>query len=74
MKVDSASLDENLIIAFTKGEEWQALNLLRDGLSDDLSVYHSIHWARATDTGSVYGEIDFIIANRYGKLLAIKQK
>lgn len=67
-------LDENLITAFTKGREWQTLNLLRDSLSDDLSVYHSIHWASATDTGSVYGEIDFIIANRYGKLLAIEQK
>lgn len=67
-------LDESLINALSKGGEWQTLKQLRDGLSDDLTVYHAIHWASARDEGSVYGEIDFIIANRYGKLLAIEQK
>ena len=67
-------LDESLINALSKGGEWQTLKQLRDGLSDELTVYHAIHWASARDVGSVYGEIDFIIANRYGKLLAIEQK
>ena len=67
-------LDENLINAFAKGGEWQTLKRLRDELPDDLTVYHAIHWASASDFGSVYGEIDFIVANRYGKLLAIEQK
>lgn len=54
--------------------ELDTLLKLRDGLTDDLSVFHSIHWTSASPTGSVYGEIDFIVANRYGKLLAIEQK
>jgi len=67
-------LDDNLITAFAKGGEWQTLKHLRDGLTDDLTVYHAIYWASASESGSVYGEIDFIVANRYGKLLAIEQK
>ncbi len=67
-------LDENLTQAFAKGGEWQTLKQLRDGLPHDLSVYHAIHWTSASEGGSVYGEIDFIVANRYGKLLAIEQK
>ncbi len=54
--------------------ERQTLLRLRAELPDDLSVYHAVHWAHADRSGSVYGEIDFIIANRYGKLLAIEQK
>jgi hypothetical protein len=67
-------LDEHLSTAAPQGGEWQTLKLLRDGLPDDLTVYHAVNWVSATDTGSVYGEIDFIVANRYGKLLAIEQK
>jgi len=33
-----------------------------------------VHWARADQSGSVYGEIDFIVANDAGRLLAIEQK
>ena len=47
---------------------------LRDGLSDRYVVYHGVHWARAEREGSVYGEIDFIVANDAGRLLAIEQK
>ena len=54
--------------------ERETLIRLRDELPDDLTVYHAVHWAHAERSGSVYGEIDFIVANRYGKLLAIEQK
>jgi hypothetical protein len=54
--------------------ERQTLLRFRDELRDDLSVYHAVHWVHSERFGSVYGEIDFIIANRYGKLLAIEQK
>jgi hypothetical protein len=62
--------------ALTSGHraERQTLLRLRAELPDDLSVYHAVHWAHADRSGSVYGEIDFIIANRHGKLLAIEQK
>jgi len=59
---------------FGHKSERATLLRLRDELPDDLSVYHAVHWAHAERSGSVYGEIDFIIANRYGKLLAIEQK
>ena len=54
--------------------EARTLARLRDGLSDRYTVYHGVHWARAQRGGSAYGEIDFIIANPYGHLLAIEQK
>lgn len=59
---------------FGHKSERETLLRLRDDLPDDLSVYHAVHWAHAERSGSVYGEIDFIVANRYGKLLAIEQK
>lgn len=54
--------------------EARTLLRLRDGLSDRYVVYHGVHWARAERDGSVYGEIDFIVANDAGRLLAIEQK
>jgi hypothetical protein len=54
--------------------EVRTLERLRDGLSDQYAVYHGVHWARVDRSTSVYGEIDFIVANPYGRLLAIEQK
>ena len=54
--------------------ERDTLLRLRDGLSDAFTVYHGTHWARSGAGGSVYGEIDFIVADREGRLLAIEQK
>ena len=54
--------------------ERATLDKLAVALSGEFTVYHGIHWARADVGGSVYGEIDFIIANRQGRLLAIEQK
>jgi len=54
--------------------EMRTLARLRDGLDDTYTIYHGVHWARANAQGSVYGEIDFIVSNRFGRLLAIEQK
>jgi len=54
--------------------ERATLNRLAVGLSDDYTVFHGIHWARIDQASPVYGEIDFIVMNRYGRLLAIEQK
>lgn len=54
--------------------EAATLSRLKDGLNDRYTIYHGVHWARANQAGSVYGEIDFIISNRFGRLLAIEQK
>ena len=43
-------------------------------LSNDYTVFHGIHWARIDQASPLYGEIDFIVMNRYGRLLAIEQK
>ena len=57
-----------------RAAEARTLESLRDGLSDRYTVYHGVHWARAEASGSAYGEIDFIVANPFGQLLAIEQK
>ena len=67
-------IDQTLIHDTGRTSELRTLLRLRDELPDRYIVYHSVHWANALPTGSVYGEIDFIVANPYGKLLAIEQK
>ncbi len=58
----------------TARAELETLDALERDLPDDLTVFHGVHWARADDGGSVYGEIDFLVVNRYGRILAIEQK
>jgi hypothetical protein len=61
--------------AKSRGSEAHTLVRLRDGLDDSYTVYHGVHWTRAGQSGySVYGEIDFIVANEAGRLLAIEHK
>lgn len=67
-------IDEDLIESLNHRSEFNTLRRLRDGLSSEYTIYHAIHWASVTPRGTVYGEIDFIVANRYGRLLAIEQK
>ena len=54
--------------------ERATLNKLAVMLSDEYTVFHGIHWARIDQASPLYGEIDFIVMNRYGRLLAIEQK
>jgi hypothetical protein len=67
-------IDEALALDTGHAGEWHTLRQLRDGLPDEFVVYHAVHWASVQANITVYGEIDFIVANRYGKLLAIEQK
>ena len=46
--------------------ESRTLARLREGLSDRYTVYHNVRWVRAERSGSVYGEIDFIVSNPRG--------
>lgn len=55
-------------------DEWHTLLELAQSLPDEYSIYHGIHWARIHESVALYGEIDFIIANRYGRLVAIEHK
>lgn len=54
--------------------ELETLDRLELELPDEYSVYHGVHWARVDGGASVYGEIDFLVVNRYGRVLAIEQK
>lgn len=54
--------------------ELATLDRLELELGDEYSVYHGVHWARVDTGASVYGEIDFLVVNRYGRVLAIEQK
>jgi hypothetical protein len=54
--------------------ERTTLNKLAVALSAEYTVFHGIHWARIDQANPVYGEIDFIVMNRHGRLLAIEQK
>jgi hypothetical protein len=54
--------------------ERATLNKLAVMLPQEFTVFHGIHWARIDQASPLYGEIDFIVMNRYGRLLAIEQK
>ncbi len=53
--------------------EYQTLEQLRDGLSDQFEIFHGVHWTNLTGR-AIYGEIDFLVLHPNGRLLAIEQK
>ena len=55
-------------------DEFETLVALRDGLSDDYSVYHSVHWSNPRRKYTIFGEIDFVIVNPAGHVVVIEQK
>jgi hypothetical protein len=59
-----SEFDLDPLVRDRHGPEARTLLGLRDGLGDGFVVYHGVHWTRADGSGSVYGEIDFIVANR----------
>jgi hypothetical protein len=54
--------------------ELETLETLRTTLSDDYVVLHGVHWSRAFGEGTAFGEIDFVVVNRSGRVLVIEQK
>lgn len=66
-------IDESVLTTF-RSNEFKTLKRLRDDLPDEYTVYHAVHWSHIEGHQPQYGEIDFIVANRYGKLLVIEQK
>jgi len=52
----------------------ETLERLARGLPDAYTVWHAVHWTRVERGFSVFGEIDFVIANRDGDLLLVEQK
>ncbi len=55
--------------------EIETLTVLADGLSDDYTIFHGVHWTRvAHGSYAIVGEIDFAIVGPTGKLLLVEQK
>ena len=54
--------------------EYRTLQVLKEGLSDQYMVFHGVHWTKVENDSAIYGEIDFLILNPYGRVLAIEQK
>jgi hypothetical protein len=54
--------------------ELQTLSQLAAGLTDRYSVYHGVHWTRASSSYSVVGEIDFVVVGPGSRILLIEQK
>ncbi|MCQ9377191.1 ATP-dependent helicase [Methyloversatilis sp. XJ19-49] len=54
--------------------ERATLALLERALPAAYTVYHGVHWTRLDQGFSIYGDIDFVIVNAAGNLLAIEQR
>ncbi len=55
--------------------EIETLAQLAEGLSDDYTIFHGVHWTRIHQgRHAIVGEIDFAIVGPTGKLLLIEQK
>lgn len=68
---------EELDAAKARGQarrEIETVEALERELSDEYTVYHGVHWAHSDDSAAFYGEIDFVVVNRYGRAIAIEQK
>ena len=55
-------------------DELETLVTLRDELSDDYLVYHSVHWSQSEPRRTHFGEIDFVVVNKAGHVLVVEQK
>lgn len=57
------------------GRELETLELLGNGLDDNYTVYHGVHWTNIESKNyAIYGEIDFAVIGPSGKMLLIEQK
>lgn len=65
---------DRLALAGGHAPELVTLERLRRELDPDLTVFHSVHWTREADHRTFWGEADFIIVNRAGRILVMEQK
>jgi hypothetical protein len=54
--------------------ELDTLQQLKTDLPNDYTVFHGVHWSREYEAWTHFGEIDFVVLNRAGKVLFIEQK
>ncbi|HDR9764616.1 TPA: ATP-binding domain-containing protein [Burkholderia cepacia ATCC 25416] len=54
--------------------ERETLAALEHALPDGYTVYHGVHWTRADQAFSVFGEAAFVVVSPAGRVLLIEQK
>ncbi len=54
--------------------EIAVLERLRDALPDAYTIYHSVEWADVRDGVERHGEIDIVVVNQAGELVAVEVK
>ncbi|MDY7788255.1 ATP-dependent helicase [Burkholderia ubonensis] len=54
--------------------ERETLAALEHALPDSYTVYHGVHWTRAEQGFSVFGEAAFVVVSPAGRVLLIEQK
>lgn len=54
--------------------ELETLQVLKQRLPSSFTVFHGVHWTRDHGSRTGFGEIDFIVLNKDGKILLIEQK
>ncbi|MEN4919350.1 ATP-binding domain-containing protein [Achromobacter spanius] len=54
--------------------ELETLGFLAQGLPDDYTVYHAVHWTNIEGAHAIHGEVDFVVVNRAGHMMLIEQK
>jgi hypothetical protein len=59
--------------AGARARELATLAALADGLADDFTVYHGLHWTQAEGGRAIFGEIAFAVVGPGGRVLLIEQ-
>jgi hypothetical protein len=54
--------------------EIETLAVLADGLPEELTVIHGVHWTRVDRGTAVFGEIDFVVVSPSARIVLIEQK
>ena len=63
-----------LSLSGAQNAELKALQMLKAELPNDFTIFHGVHWSREYEAWTHFGEIDFVVLNRSGKVLFIEQK
>jgi hypothetical protein len=63
-----------LELSEARSPEHATLAILEAGLTQEFTVFHSVHWSNVYERRTVFGEIDFVVVNQAGDVLVVEQK
>ncbi|MFQ5947084.1 MAG: ATP-binding domain-containing protein [Anaerolineae bacterium] len=72
-RIVPSDLPHRLLAGATE-PELETLRYLQAKLPPAYAVFHNIHWSREYKAYTDFGELDFIVVNRAGRVLVIEQK